>query len=382
MTLRLLHLADLHLDASFPRSRFKPNLPNLRREGLRQALKRALALASEKQVDAVTIGGDLFESERFSPDTAHFLQQQFAQLAPTRVLISPGNHDPFTAQSPYNFIEWSPNVHIFREPRLTRVALGDELDVWGAAHDSPSFFQPLLTNFRLPDDKPALLLLHGTDRGIALGKDKRAFCPFSFAEIQQSGFTLALLGHIHRPALSPLSAPRMCYPGSVEPLNFDEDHPHTFVLAEWNGQHWTTQTVASNEWQGETVQLDVTGMSSREQIIQRIRTLPQNTSARTKILLRVILQGAAQSSLDLDAHALREGVGDAFVDVSFQDQTLPTFDLAVLESEPTARGIFVRMMRAAVEKAEREGNTQHQETLEHALHFGLLALEGKDVPSA
>lgn len=342
MAFRLLHLADLHLDALFARSRFKPNLPNLRREGLRQALKRALEMAREKEVDAVTIGGDLFESERVSSDTAHFLQQQFAQLAPTRIFIAPGNHDPFTAQSPYNLIEWSPNVHLFRESRLTRVALDDDLDLWGAAHDSPAFFQPLLTDFRLPDAKPALLLLHGTDTRSALGNDKRAFCPFTLDEIQQSGFALALLGHIHQPSLLPLNAPRLCYPGSPEPLNFGKDHAHTFTLAEWNGKQWTTQALDSNEWQCKTIQLDVTGLHSREQIVQRIRTFAQTSNNHKKILLRALLQGAAQPSLDLEVHALREGVGDAFVDVDFQDQTLPAFDLEALAQEPTARGIFVR----------------------------------------
>jgi len=348
---------------------------------LRQALKRALHIAREQNVDAVTIGGDLFESERISPDTAHFLQQQFAELAPTRVFISPGNHDPFTAHSPYNYIEWSPNVHIFREPRLTRVALGDNLDLWGAAHDSPAFFQPLLANFRLPDAKPALLLLHGTDTRNALGNDKRAFCPFTLSEIQQSGFTLALLGHIHQPPLPPPNAPRLCYPGSPEPLSFDEDHAHTFLLAEWNGAQWAIQSLPSNEWQCQTIQLDVTGLVSREQIVQRIHTFPRPERDHKKILLRVILNGAAQPSLELDFHALRQALGDAFVDVNFQDQTLPTFDLPALERERTARGIFVKKIASAMENAERDGNLPQQEILERALHFGLLALEGKELPA-
>lgn len=381
MAFRLLHLADLHLDSSFPRSRFKPNLPNLRREGLRQALKRALQIAREQNVDAVTIGGDLFESERISPDTAHFLQQQFAEFAPTRVFISPGNHDPFTTQSPYNYIEWSTNVHIFREPRLTRVALTDDLDLWGAAHDSPAFFQPLLTNFRLPDAKPALLLLHGTDTRSALSNDKRTFCPFTLSEIEQSGFTLALLGHIHQPSLNPANAPRLCYPGSAEPLNFDEDHAHTFLLAEWNGAKWTMQALASNEWQCKTLRLGVTGSSSREQIVQRVHALARQEHEHKKILLCVILDGAAQPSLHLDFHALREAIGDAFLDVEFQDQTLPAFDLTALETEPTARGIFVKKIANAMENAKRDGNLPQQEILERALYFGLLALEGKELPA-
>ncbi len=373
MILSFLHLSEIRGALH--------NLPNLRRESLRQALKRALQIAREKNVDAVTIGGDLFESERISPDTAQFIQQQFAQLGPTRVFITPGNHDPFTTHSPYNYIEWSPNVHIFREPRLTRVALADDLDLWGAAHDSPAFFQPLLTNFRLPDAKPALLLLHGTDTRSALGNEKRAFCPFTLSEIQQSGFTLALLGHIHQPSLNPSNAPRLCYPGSPEPLSFDEDHAHTFLLAEWNGAQWTIQALSSNEWQCGTLPLDVTGLNSREQIALRVRAFAPQERDHKKFLLRVILNGAVQPSLDLDFHALREAIGDAYLDVTFQDQTLPAFDLTALQKEPTARGIFVKNILTAMANAERDGNLPQQEILERALHYGLLALEGKELPA-
>ena len=381
MAFRLLHLADLHLDIAFSNSNSTPHLSQSRRSGLRDVLKRALRIAREENVDAITLGGDLFESERVTPDTAHFLQQQFAQLAPMRVFIAPGNHDPFTLQSPYNYINWSPNVFIFREPRLTRVALTDDLALWGAAHDSPAFFQPLLSNFQLPDSKPALLLLHGTDSRLILASDKRSFCPFSLADMQRSRFTLALLGHIHQHILHPNATPLLCYPGSPEPLSFDEDGAHTVLLADWDGQHWKVEPHPINEWLCKTVELDVTGLASREQIVERVRGMFVQERAEKKILLRVRLRGALQSTLDLDLSALRAGIGDAFADVSFQDETAPFFDYAALQKEPTARGIFVKQLTRAMKNAEREQNWELQARLARALQLGLLALEGKELPA-
>lgn len=381
MAFRLLHLADLHLDITFRNSNFTPHLSQLRRSGLRDVLKRALTLAREKNVDAVTLGGDVFESERVTTDTAHFLRDQFAQLAPLRVFITPGNHDPLTLQSPYNYINWSSNVHIFREPRLTRVALTDDLDLWGAAHDSPSFFQPLLSNFQLPDAKPALLLLHGTDARLTLGDDNRAFCPFSLADVQRSRFTLALLGHIHQHNLYPNQAPLICYPGSPEPLSFDEDHAHTVLLADWDGKSWQVQPHPINEWVCKTTELDVSDFTTRDRIIERVRGMFLQERAERKILLRVRLRGAPQSMLDLDLHSLRAGIGDTFADVSFQDETAPFFDYAALLKEPTARGIFVKQLTREMENAQRDGNWELQQRLERALQLGLLALEGKEIPA-
>jgi DNA repair exonuclease SbcCD nuclease subunit len=41
----------------------------------------------------VLFGGDLYEHERFSPDTGQFLRAMFEGIHPTPVYISPGNHD-------------------------------------------------------------------------------------------------------------------------------------------------------------------------------------------------------------------------------------------------------------------------------------------------
>ena len=53
-------------------------------------LGRILTLARERQVDVVTIAGDLYEQDYALPETAGFLAQQFAKLAPIRVFVALG----------------------------------------------------------------------------------------------------------------------------------------------------------------------------------------------------------------------------------------------------------------------------------------------------
>lgn len=129
--MRLLHFADLHLDTPFlwaPRE-----VAQSRRQGLRTTLQRICRLADQLGVDALTCAGDLYEHDRFTPDTAEFLRSSFVELAPLPVLLAPGNHDWFGPASLYQQVTWSPNVHVFESPRLLPWPLVDGLTVWGGA---------------------------------------------------------------------------------------------------------------------------------------------------------------------------------------------------------------------------------------------------------
>lgn len=88
--------------------------------------------------DALFCGGDLYEHEYFRPDTAEFLKATFAELAPIPVYIAPGNHDWYGPQSLYAQVDWSENVHVFREAVFRGVELNNGVWLWGAAHMGPA----------------------------------------------------------------------------------------------------------------------------------------------------------------------------------------------------------------------------------------------------
>jgi len=113
---KILHFADLHLDASFSRVGMTPSVAKQRREELRSSLKCILNKALELGVDTITIAGDLYEHDRVSPDTMNFVKKEFEAIAPIPVVITPGNHDPFLPGSPYRQIEWSPMVKMLSIP--------------------------------------------------------------------------------------------------------------------------------------------------------------------------------------------------------------------------------------------------------------------------
>ena len=121
MATRILHFADVHLDAPFkwaPREAARK-----RRQGLRDALSRIADLAISEHVDALTCGGDLYEQDYFTPDTAEFLRTTFERVAPIPVLIAPGNHDWLGPVSLYRRVRWGSHVRIFEDGRLTPIEL-------------------------------------------------------------------------------------------------------------------------------------------------------------------------------------------------------------------------------------------------------------------
>src|SRR6266496_5041871 len=163
-TVKLGIVADVHLDRAFTWA--GSEVGRRLRQSIRDALRSAVAVAADAGVDAFCVAGDLFEDDRYASDTPEFLRGLFAELSPTPVLLAPGNHDPAVPASPYLTVEWTSNVHVFREPELTAFRLADGFTVWGAGHDrqayTPGFFD---SGFRVSGGGVHLALFHGAERG-------------------------------------------------------------------------------------------------------------------------------------------------------------------------------------------------------------------------
>ena len=105
--MRLLHLADVHLDRPFV------GLPiddaRARRRELRATFERCLALARERGADLITVGGDLWEHEHVTPDTLRWVRDRLVATGLPVVLVA-GNHDPLSPGGPYDRVEFAEQV--------------------------------------------------------------------------------------------------------------------------------------------------------------------------------------------------------------------------------------------------------------------------------
>ncbi len=370
---RILHFADLHLDSSFASIGMTSSEATRRREELRAALRRIVDLALELDVDAVTVGGDLYEHDRVTRDTGHFIAGQFERLAPKPVMVAPGNHDRYVPDSLYRRLDWPANVRIFDALDWAPATAGSDLVVWGAAHNGPAVRDNLLRSLRLEASERAIALLHGSDMS-AVPEGKATHCPFDASDVEQSGAAFVLLGHYHSMRLSPTCSPRYGYPGSPEPLGFDEEGPHYVLLLAVEGDDVSAEPIQINEVSYRAERVDVEGMSTSDQVRESIASL-SGSDARSPDIVRVVLSGQAEPDLDINVEGLLATTVQRFRHLDIIDETHASFNLDELSEEATTRGSFVRLMQAKIDAAPGS----ERQLLENALRHGLRAFAGQEV---
>lgn len=357
--MRFLHFADLHLDAPFAWAR--PETARLRRRNRRESLTRIVQLAEEERVDAVLCAGDLFEHERFTPDTVAFLRESFARTD-RPIYLAPGNHDWYSGRSPYSLVEWSPNVHLFTEPTLVPVELADGLTLWGAAHRAPANTDGFFAGF-LPDRGGVhLALAHASERSALPFQEsgKELHAPFDAAELETAGIAHAFLGHYHVAR----DRDRYTYPGNPDPLTFGESDGRGAVLATVADDGTLTRerrSVAVSQVHDLVVTLD--GCHHVDDVVQRVAMAITGLSGS----VRLTLSGEVPAELPVDPRALIP-LGEHLDGLVIRtNQLLPAYDLEAISSEATVRGQFARDAQLIADDDRRR----------KVLVTGLRALEGR-----
>jgi exonuclease SbcD len=266
-----------------------PGTPGL----LCDVLARIADLARDEGADALFCAGDLYEHDRFAPDTGNVLRSVFANLHPMRVFLAPGNHDWCGPASLYERVEWSPNVHVFKEDRLQPVELTDGVTLWGAAHRAPANTDGFLEGFSPHRSGIHLALFHGSESGWLKeqGEGKVPHAPFDAEQLERSGLHHAFVGHYHRPCDGHLHT----YPGNPEPLGFGEDGERGAVIATIAADGSVSRQrrrVSISEMHD--VQVDVTGCSSLQDVRNAVASVLHDRAGSGRVTLR------GEIDLDID----------------------------------------------------------------------------------
>ncbi len=364
--MRFVFFSDLHLDAAFAWT--PPAAARRRRQALRDTLCNILSLADRVGADAVLCGGDLYEHERFTPDTAAFLRATLGATS-RRVVLAPGNHDWLGPDSLYRQVEWPANVDVFTEAVLRALELADGLTLWGAAHRAPANTDGFLDDgFQVDRGGVNLALFHGSERSsLPLeGEGKQPHAPFDAEQIPAAGLDHAFCGHHHRP----VEGTSHTYPGNPDPLEFGEDGRRGAVVADVSadgsvdrGWHRVAVTEAHD------AKVDVTGCAS----LQDVRGRARAELAGCRGVARVTVYGDLSPDVDLHPHSdlSAESLGlDGLDAVQVRSDGLAVAaDLVGRAAEDTVRGQFVRDVLAGdLDEDERR----------RVLTMGLRALAGRE----
>ena len=361
--LTFIHGADFHLDSPF-RS-LSPDQAAERRQEQRQLLTRLADTARETQAQLIFLAGDLFDSQRVRPETLELLHDTLEGLD-AQVFISPGNHDPYTASSPYARLTWPSHVHIFSSPYPERVELPHlGAVVYGSAFLSPNRIDSPLLDLQAQNEG---LVSFGCFHGDTSSPFSR-YGPITQEEIAQSGLHYLALGHHHSVSgIQMTGTTYYAWPGCPEGRGFDETGEKGIYLGRTDGYTCELDFLALAHRQYRQESLDITGKAPASALRAFLaQTEPQD-------ILRISLTGERQTDLDLTA--LNALAAPHAYHVTIQDETSLPQALWARKEEDTLTGLFLRTMAEKINQA----SSDDRPLLERAVRFGLAALEGREEP--
>ncbi|HET7904812.1 MAG TPA: DNA repair exonuclease [Candidatus Eisenbacteria bacterium] len=375
MSVRFLHLADLHLGASFPS--LGERAEERTRDFLNAFLRAVEYAAGEgKPVDFVVIAGDLFDTH--DPDEGLIVQVESAferlERAGLPVLIAPGTHDaPSYRRSVYRRLRLPDNVHLFLSPSLEqgpRVSVrGESVQTYGISYDAAVSERPL-GEFRpsgLADYHVGVL--HAALEESPTWKRRSNDLPISRTEIAASGLHYLALGHYHNYSEIREGGSVAVYPGTLEGKKFGEDGPRYLVTTTLGRE---AISIERTPWNARTltqaiVDFNATELEDEAALERRILAF-----AGERDLVRLRLDGP--SGFVFDTERLERRLAPRFFHLELDDRTY-VVNARLLEQyrdEATVRGVFVRNM---IERIESAPDPAARETASLALRIGLAEFQ-------
>ncbi|HOJ67640.1 MAG: DNA repair exonuclease [Candidatus Hydrogenedentes bacterium] len=374
--MKLFHLADIHLDAAFLDPPLPPEYGEARRLDIRETVASVFRRAWEEQPAAVLFAGDLFASKYVTPETVTFFRELCERSNPIPILITPGNNDPFTEDSPYAIVPWPENVVIFDRPEWQCWHHPDlPLAIHGFGYRTKDTAGEIFCRLRVPrDGRFHVAVGHGTERNHGQeGVKPRA--TFSLSDILQPGLHYLALGHVHR--LEPVAREdrfQAWYPGPPEPLDFDESGPRGFLEVTFDGQaeqdpRIETRFRSATIHRVQEISIDIA--ETDPDTLMRLFTAVESP-ADTMVLLR--LQG--EGHLDTRAALLRTAAEhrESFRWFGIHDETRCAVPPESFRVEDTVLGDFCRMLNQELEAAP---DAASREKIAMALQAGIAALSGQ-----
>ena len=344
--MKILHSADLHLDAPFS-GRTGEQADYLRRELL--AVPGKLAdLCVARQCDLVLLAGDLFDGA-YSRESYRALYAALERMA-VPVFVTPGNHDHCGMDSPWERENWPANVRVFTKERIESVAL-PELDcrVYGAGYqamDCPG----LLTDFATEGmEKYHIGLLHADPT-----QPVTPYCPMNKEQVRQSGLDYLALGHVHKAGDFRAGQTLCAWPGCPMGRGYDETGEKGALIVTLD-ESVATEFVPLNTPRFYDLQSDERNWKS---------LLPP---AGSNDFYRITLTGYRTGE---------KAVAPAgFANLELRDDTVPETDLWGSAGEDTLEGIYFGMLRDAMQA----GDEAQQRRIRLAAEISRQILDGQEV---
>ena len=361
--MKFVHIADIHFDSPFINLSDRETFGDLKRLEQRKVFKKVIEYIKQNNIKYLFISGDLYEHQYIRQSTIEYINNLFKEIPETKIFISPGNHDPYIKNSYYNKFNWNENVKIFNS-KIEKIEL-PEVDIYGFGFDDFYCTDCGIENFEIENkNKLNILVIHSTISGANIEEKQYNSIPRKLLE--EKGFDYVATGHIHKLDYNTYENQNIVYPGSTITLGFDELGEHGMIVGEVEKNKINLEFIPLNETEFIEINLDVTDIISKDELIEKINELEIREAQFAKIIL------IGKRNFEIDRYELYKFTKNERI-IKIKDHTKINYNLEKLANNTTLKGIF------ASEMLEKLKNNDLQEDeiqiIEKAIEIGFEALE-------
>ena len=371
--MKLIHCADLHLDAKMT-SLLPPELAKTRRQELLQTFLRMVDYAERENVSAILIAGDLFDRRQVSALAAGTVLEAIRSHPDISFFYITGNHERNGFLE--KITEIPDNLKLFGKEWRTYDA--GPVAVSGIDPD-PEAGPERYASLVLDPASFNIVLLHGqiTEYGEAGNAET-----IPLRELRGKPIDYLALGHVHRFQEGTI-APRgsWCYSGCLEGRGFDECGEHGFVLLEIDtaSRRYTKTFVPFAGRKLEEIPVDITGCVSTAEIAERIEETigemtghPFSHRPVTDDFWKIILTGQVDVSCEMETEWLENRYAALCGFLKVENHTQLEVEYREYARDVSLKGEFVRLVGG-------DDTLSEQEKAE-IIRCGIRALSGEELP--
>ncbi len=350
--MKILHIADCHLDSAMETSLTAP-IAKMRRQELLLTFKDILSAAAQGGARLVLMAGDLFDTPSPQKSTVTHVLGEIASHTEMDFILIEGNHD-MGALATYSLPE---NLHLVQAKELASFRFED-VCVFAAGYGiSPQ----TLAQADVKKEDKNILLAHGTI-GTA-GESNEENLPRHILE--QQPFDYIALGHYHSHRAERINErTTACYAGIPEGRGFDEAGICGVVFLDSDSMR--TELVPSARRTLHRLSVDISGASDAHDVAGAV--YEQISSLPDKDMVHLTLTGHYSEKLEKDLSHL-ETMLSRFYFYRLKDESLLALRPEDYKNDFSLRGEFVR--RVFAENFSEEDRSR-------ILDYGLRALAGEN----
>ena len=348
--MKFVHIADMHFDMPFT-VLSKNGLAEKRRLDQRAAFNKMINYIKEKNIEYLFIAGDLYENEYVRKSTIEYIDNCFKQIPNTNIYITPGNHDPYINNSYYNKYEWNENVHIFTKLEKKE---NKNINIYGYGF-TDFYSKKVELPINIDNDKINILLMHADLNGST--REYGEYNSILESELKNTSFDYIALGHIHKTNFNKNGI--IIYPGSMIAGGFDELEKHGMVVGNINEEtrEISLEFIELDNKEFVEIDLDITKVNSKEELIENINNLKIDSDKFYKILL------TGNKNIEIDTNELLKYIENKNI-IKLKDKTKIQYDLEKISKEQSLRGIFVKELLEQI-------NEENKEEILESIYIGL-----------